>query len=112
MKISGYYSYIVSICISVSMAFGQESSGITQNRIGQEELMEHLTDRLRFSGGTAEEYIKVARFQIGRGNIDGFKTAQFLLEKAILKYDENLELILFYANTLYEHGFESEAIDQ
>jgi len=44
--------------------------------------------------------------------VQGFKTAQSLLEDAIAKYAGELQLVLFYAKILYDHGFESEALNQ
>ena len=84
-----------------------------ENDQGQEneaEFLEQLSDRLHFGGGTPEEYIRAAKYQYNLGTVNGFKTAKELLEDAVSAYDQNLDLILYYANILYDHGFEAEAM--
>ncbi len=108
MRLKTIYLYISIFIFSANIVVSQEPV----HQDDQRDVMEHLSKRLHFSGGTPEEYLKAAKYQIGLKTVDGFKTAQSLLEKAISKYDENLDLIVIYANILYDHEFESEAIDQ
>jgi len=112
MRVKSLYIYFLLLFVSMNAILGQDSIPNQILRVDEQEVMEHLTKRLRFGGGTPEEYLQVSRYHISLGTVNGFKTAQKLLEEAILKYDQNLPLILYYADILYSHEFESEAIEQ
>ena len=99
-------------CAGFQVAGGQETSEKSSDQADYTERMEELSKRLNFRGGTLKEYMEAARYQEEKGNATGFKTAKSLLEDAISKYDGQLDLTLFYAQMLYKHGFESEALNR
>ena len=99
-------------CAGFQVAGGQETSEKSSDQADYTERMEELSKRLNFRGGTLKEYMEAARYQEEKGNATGFKTAKSLLEDAISKYDGQLDLTLLYAQMLYKHGFESEALNR
>jgi len=99
-------------CAGYHAAMGQDIRDKSSEQADYAEQMEQLSKRLNFSGGTPKEYIDAAGYQEGKGDPTGFKTAKSLLEDAISKFDGRRDIELFYAQLMYKHGFESEAVDR